>query len=60
MSQDRIAKAQQEGIKGYERMVSPTTGQHYNMPLEAHDGTIGGYQKPNHPDEILKPTRPAE
>jgi len=60
LSQDRIAKAQQEGMMGYERMVSPTTGQHYNMPLETYDGTVGGYRNPSHPDEILKPTKPGE
>ncbi|HXI92083.1 MAG TPA: hypothetical protein VNO24_18865 [Blastocatellia bacterium] len=60
LSQDRIAKAQQEGMMGYERMVSPTTGQHYNMPLETYDGTVGGYRNPDHPDEILNPTKPGE
>lgn len=60
LSQDRIAKAQQEGMMGYERMVSPSTGEHYNMPLEAYDGTVGGYRNPKHPDEILQPTKPGE
>jgi hypothetical protein len=60
LSQDRIAKAQQEGMMGYERMVSPTTGQHYNMPLETYDGTVGGYRDPDHPNEILKSTKPGE
>jgi hypothetical protein len=58
LSQDRISKAQQEGMMGYERMVSPTDGSHFNMPLEAYDGTVGGYRNPLHPDEILRPTRP--
>jgi hypothetical protein len=58
LSQDRISKAQREGMMGYERMVSPTTGRHYNMPLETYDGTVGGYRNPDHPDEILKPTQP--
>ena len=60
LSQDRIAKAQHEGMMGYERMVSPTTGQHYNMPLETYDGTVAGYRNPDHPDEILNPTPPEE
>ncbi|HEX3280971.1 MAG TPA: hypothetical protein VHR36_07045 [Pyrinomonadaceae bacterium] len=60
LSQDRISKAQREGMMGYERMVSPTTGQHYNMPLETYDGTVGGYRNPEHPEEILKPTTPQE
>jgi len=58
LSQDRISKAQREGMMGYERMVSPTTGQYYNMPLERYDGTVGGYRNPDHPDEILSPTQP--
>lgn len=58
LSQDRISKAQREGMMGYERMVSPTTGRHYNMPLETYDGTAGGYRNPDHPEEILKPTQP--
>lgn len=58
LSQDRISKAQREGMMGYERMVSPTTGRYYNMPLETYDGTVGGYRNPEHPDEILKPTQP--
>jgi hypothetical protein len=58
LSQDRISKAQREGMMGYERMVSPTTGRYYNMPLETYDGTVGGYRNPDHPNEILSPTQP--
>jgi hypothetical protein len=58
LSQDRISKAQREGMMGYERMVSPTTGRYYNMPLETYDGTVAGYRNPDHPEEILKPTEP--
>ncbi len=58
LSQDRISKAQREGMMGYERMVSPTTGRYYNMPLERYDGTVGGYRNPDHPNEILTPTQP--
>ncbi len=58
LSQDRIAKAQHEGMMGYERMVSPSTGRYYNMPLETYDGTVGGYRNPDHPEEILSPTQP--
>ena len=60
LSQDRIAKAQREGMMGYERLVSAETGKYYNMPLETYDGTVGGYRNPEHPNEILKPTRPGE
>jgi hypothetical protein len=41
-------------------MVSPTTGDHYYMRLEAYDGTVGGYRDPKYPTEILKPTQPGE
>ncbi len=58
LSQDRIAKAQHEGMMGYERMVSPTSGRYYNMPLETYDGTVGGYRNPDHPEEILSHTQP--
>ena len=58
LSQDRISKAQHEGMMGYERMVSPTSGRYYNMPLETYDGTVAGYRNPDHPDEILRPTQP--
>jgi hypothetical protein len=58
LSEDRIAKAQREGMMGYERMVSPSTGRYYNMPLETYDGTVAGYRNPDHPEEILNPTEP--
>ena len=58
LSQDRIAKAQREGMMGYERMMSPSTGRYYNMPLELYDGTVGGYRDPDHPTEVLSPTQP--
>jgi len=60
LSQDRIAKAQREGMMGYERLVSAETGKYYNMPLETYDGTVGGYRNPEHANEILKPTQPGE
>jgi len=60
LSQDRIAKAQREGMMGYERLVSAETGKYYNMPLETYDGTVGGYRNPEHPNEILRPTSPGE
>lgn len=60
LSQDRIAKAQHEGMMGYERMVSPSTGKYFNMPMETYDGTVGGYHNPDHFNEILKPTQPGE
>lgn len=58
LSEDHIAKAQREGMMGYERMVSPSTGRYYNMPLETYDGTVAGYRNPDHPEEILNPTEP--
>ena len=60
LSQDRISQAQREGMMGYERTVSPTTGTHYNMPLETYDGTAGGYRNPDHPEELLKKAQPGE
>jgi len=60
LSEDRIAKAQREGMMGYERMVSPSTGRYYNMPLETYDGTVAGYRNPDHPEEILNPTEPGQ
>ena len=53
LSQTRISQGQQEGTMGYERVRSPTTGKHYDMPLELYDGTKGGYHNPDRPDEIL-------
>ncbi len=50
---DRISRDQQEGTMGYERLLDPTTGQLYDMPLEAYDASRGGYRNPNRPDEIL-------
>jgi len=58
LSEDRIAKAQREGMMGYERLVSPSTGRFYNMPLETYDGGYGGYHNPDHPEEILNRTDP--
>jgi hypothetical protein len=60
LSQDRIARAQHETTMGYERMVSPSTGQYYNMPFESYDSVRGGYHNPDHPDEMLNKTQPGE
>lgn len=53
LSEDRIAQGQREGTMGYTRLEDPNTGQRYEMPIEAYDGTIGGYRNPNHPNEVL-------
>lgn len=53
LSEDRISQARREGMMGYERMMS-SSGKFYNMPLEAYDGTVGGYRDPARPSEILK------
>jgi len=60
LSQDRISKAQREGTMGYERVKDPATGRVYEMPLEAYDGTVGGYRNPVRPGEVLKKTQPGE
>lgn len=60
LSEDRIRKATGEGIRGYERVKDPKSGQIYEMPLEAYDGTMGGYPNPARPTEILQQTQPGE
>jgi hypothetical protein len=59
LSEDRISKAQREGMMGYER-VKDSAGNYYNMPLETWDATVGGYRNPRHPNEILQRTGPGE
>jgi hypothetical protein len=59
-SQDRIDQKQHESTMGYERMVSPITGSHYNMPFENYDATIGGYRDPSDRTQILKHAQPGE
>jgi hypothetical protein len=53
LSQDRISQAWREGMMGYERLKSPTTGRIYELPLEHYDGSFGGYHNPDLPDEML-------
>jgi hypothetical protein len=60
LSNDHIAKAWQEGMMGYERVKDAETGRIYEAPLEAYDGTIGGYRNPVRPTEILQKTQPGE
>jgi hypothetical protein len=60
LSEDRIAKARREGTMGYERLKDDQTGQIYELPLEAYDGTVGGYRNPRRPHELLKKTEPGE
>lgn len=60
LSEDRISKARREGTMGYERVKDAETGRYYDMPLEAWDGTIGGYRNPERPTETLQPTTPNE
>jgi hypothetical protein len=59
-SQDRIDQGQHESTMGYESMVSPTDGSHYNMPYEAYDGTVGGYRDPADRTQILKHAPPGQ
>lgn len=58
LSEDRISQGQREGTMGYTRLEDPTTGQHYEMPLEAYDGTAGGYRNPTRPTELLRKLPP--
>jgi hypothetical protein len=60
LSEDRISKARREAMMGYERVKDPETGRLWDMPLEAYDGTIGGYRNPVRPTEILQKTEPGE
>lgn len=52
-SDDRISQWQQEATMGYQRGMSDTTGQSYDMPLNSYDPTVGGYRNPDDPSEIL-------
>ena len=54
LSEDRISQARREGTMGYTRLEDPQTGRRYNMPLEAYDGTVGGYRNPSRPNELLR------
>lgn len=60
LSDAHISKAFREGTMGYKRMKDTETGRIYEMPLEAFDGTIGGYRNPVRPTEILQETQPGE
>lgn len=54
LSEDRISQARREGTMGYTRLEDASTGRKYNMPLEAYDGTVGGYRNPMRPAELLR------
>ncbi|MEX2271129.1 MAG: hypothetical protein WD690_06650 [Vicinamibacterales bacterium] len=58
LSEDRIAQGQREGTMGYSRMEDPSTGERYDVPLEAYDGTVGGYRNPKRPSELLRKLPP--
>ena len=58
LSEERISQGQREGTMGYVDLTDPTTGTNYAVPLEAYDGTVGGYRNPVRPDEILVPVTP--
>jgi hypothetical protein len=63
ISETRISQARREGTMGYERMKDPTTGRIHEMPLEAYDGTKGGYHSPDFPndrDRLLVKPKPGE
>ena len=54
LSEDRISQGRREGTMGYTRLEDPSTGRRYEMPLEAYDGTVGGYRNPQRPTELLR------
>lgn len=54
-SEDRILKAQRNGMMGYETTRDPQTSRVFEMPLEAWDNVAGGYHNPLRSDEVLQP-----
>jgi hypothetical protein len=54
LSEDRISQGRREGTMGYTRLEDPSTGRRYEMPIEAYDGTVGGYRNPRRPTELLR------
>lgn len=54
LSEDRISQARREATMGYERMVDPQTGRHFDMPYESYDAGAGGYRNPLRPQELLR------
>jgi hypothetical protein len=60
ISEDRILRTQRRGMLGYERVKDPESGRIFEMPLEAWDGSAGGYRNPLRPEEILQSTGPEE
>jgi hypothetical protein len=59
-SEDRILRAQRNGMMGYETAKDPQTKRVFEMPLEAWDGAAGGYHNPLRPDEVLQPLEQGE
>lgn len=55
LSEDRISQGRREGTMGYTRQEDPATGRRFELPLEAYDGTAGGYRNPMRPSELLRP-----
>ena len=53
-----VPQAGEPGVETW--LKDPQTGQVYEMPLEAYDGTVGGYRNPRRPNEILQRTVPGE
>jgi hypothetical protein len=60
LSEDRISQGRREGTMGYTRMEDPQTGRRYRVPLEAYDGTVGGYRNPLRPNELLRKLPPGD
>jgi hypothetical protein len=53
-SEDRILKAQRDGMMGYETVKDPQTSRVFEMPLEAWDRAADGYHNPLRPEETLQ------
>ena len=41
--ESRLSQDREEATLGYESLVDPTTGDHYDAPLETYDPERGGY-----------------
>lgn len=60
LSEDRISQGRREGTMGYRRLQDPSTGQRYELPIEAYDAKVGGYHNPMQPTELLEALPPGE
>lgn len=60
LSEDRILRAQRNGMMGYEVVRDSQNGRIFEMPLEIWDSAAGGYHNPLRPDETLQAVESGE